>query len=305
MPKKPPAPDGKPATPKPKKIKASLFDAGSIPREVFAASKNLEAALGLPVWFLVQSGERYVDDLSAPVLTRFRSVRGSFTGPIALVIDSPGGSADVAYRLAKLLRDHCGGFVAVVPRYAKSAATLLCLGADEIIMSEDAELGPLDVQVFEADREGWESALDEVQSLDRLNAFALEAVDRHMTLLLGRSGMKIRTLLPEVHAFVGAMIRPLFEKLDTVHYTRMSRLLKVAEEYASRLLTRKYKEEEAKKIARHLVHNYPEHGFVIDHEEANSFGLQAKKATGAMADALVAIASNLTHSPIVGQLEEV
>lgn len=119
MPKKPPAPDGKPATPKPKKIKASLFDAGSIPREVFAASKNLEAALGLPVWFLVQSGERYVDDLSAPVLTRFRSVRGSFTGPIALVIDSPGGSADVAYRLAKLLRDHCGGFVAVVPRYAK------------------------------------------------------------------------------------------------------------------------------------------------------------------------------------------
>jgi ClpP class serine protease len=33
-----------------------------------------------------------------------------------------------------LLKRHCGGFVAVVPRYAKSAATLLALGADEIIL---------------------------------------------------------------------------------------------------------------------------------------------------------------------------
>lgn len=53
---------------------------------------------------------------------------------IALVIESPGGSAKSAFQLAMLLKRHCGGFVAVVPRYAKSAATLLALGADEIIL---------------------------------------------------------------------------------------------------------------------------------------------------------------------------
>jgi len=81
---------------------------------------------------------------------------------IALVIDSAGGKANAAYELATLLRRHCGGFVAVVPRRAKSAATLLALGADKIFMNENAELGPLDVQIWDPDREESLSGLDEV-----------------------------------------------------------------------------------------------------------------------------------------------
>ncbi len=49
-----------------------------------------------------------------------------------LVIDSGGGYAQAAFQIANLFRRHAGGFTAVVPRYAKSAATLLTLGADEI-----------------------------------------------------------------------------------------------------------------------------------------------------------------------------
>jgi hypothetical protein len=56
----------------------------------------------------------------------------------ALVIATPGGSAKSAFQLAMLLKRHCGGFVAVVPRYAKSAATLLALGADEIILGSNS-----------------------------------------------------------------------------------------------------------------------------------------------------------------------
>jgi membrane-bound ClpP family serine protease len=117
---------------------------------------------------------------------------------IALLIDSPGGQAEASYELATLLQRHCGGFVAVIPRRAKSAATLLTLGADEIIMNTHAELGPLDVQLYDADREEAFSGLDEVQSLERLEAFAMGCVDRLMLLLLQRTRKKTKTLLPNL-----------------------------------------------------------------------------------------------------------
>jgi len=47
-----------------------------------------------------------------------------------------------------------------VPRYAKSAATLLALGADRILLGKFAEIGPLDAQFDDPEREYRLSALD-------------------------------------------------------------------------------------------------------------------------------------------------
>ena len=219
------------------------------------------------------------------------------------LVDSPGGDAKAAYQLAMLLKRRCGQFVAIVPRYAKSAATLLCLGAKEILMSGDAELGPLDIQIMEIDREERVSALDEVQSLDRLSAFAQQAVDRQMQLLMNRSGMKIRTLLPDVHSFVSNMVRPLFEKIDIVHYTQMSRLLKVAEGYAHRLLAPNYPPDVALFIARHLVHSYPEHGFLIAADEAKQIGLNVIDPSAELSNLMDQLVPHLSGMAAVGLLE--
>jgi hypothetical protein len=70
------------------------------------------------------------------------------------------------------------------------------------------------------------------------------------------------------------MTRPMFENIDVVHYTQMARILKVAEDYAVRLLRPKYSPKTAEGIARDLVQKYPEHGFVINAEEAESLGLK-------------------------------
>ncbi|MFZ0667158.1 MAG: hypothetical protein WAM97_15510 [Acidimicrobiales bacterium] len=110
-----------------------------------------------------------------------------------------------------------------------------------------------------------------IQALERLNAAALEQFDQAMFMLLPRTGKKIETLLPHAMKFATDMARPLLEKIDTVHYTQQSRLLKVAEDYATRLLRPKYESEQADEIARRLVNHYPEHGFVIDRNEAATF----------------------------------
>jgi len=72
--------------------------------------------------------------------------------PIAdldLVVVSPGGDGTAAESLLDLCRKYCRGVLrVVVPLYAKSAATLLALGADEIVMGETSELGPIDAQVM-------------------------------------------------------------------------------------------------------------------------------------------------------------
>lgn len=56
----------------------------------------------------------------------------------------------------------------------------------------------------------------------------------------------------------------------------MSRLLKVGEEYARRLLTHRLGEGKATDVASRLVETYPEHGFIIDEDEARSLGLKPK-----------------------------
>ncbi len=223
---------------------------------------------------------------------------------IAVLLHSRGGSAKCAYLIAKTLNVCCNEFAAVVPAYAKSAATLLSLGATSIIMSEHAELGPLDAQFWETEREEFISALDEVQSLERLHAFSLEAIDRTMLLLLGRTGKKTETLLPPILRYVAELMRPLFEKIDTVHYTQMSRALKVAEEYAIRLLGNRYPTDKASDIARQLVHGYPEHGFIIDIGEAKSIGLDVQPACPELEAIMDRIRPHLGRVAAVGYLKE-
>lgn len=73
-----------------------------------------------------------------------------------LMIHSGGGDIDAAEKLIELVRRRVGtGHLRViVPDYAKSAATLMVLGADSILMSDTSELGPIDPQVVLADGNG-------------------------------------------------------------------------------------------------------------------------------------------------------
>jgi len=67
----------------------------------------------------------------------------------ALVINSPGGDGLAAERIINVCRN-CSGtgeYWAIVPGKAKSAATMICLGASKILMSGTSELGPIDPQI--------------------------------------------------------------------------------------------------------------------------------------------------------------
>lgn len=290
---------------------ASIFPgaATSLPEPLVAAVRQLEDLLQEPIWLILQGrhdGSPWVN-LEDQVRVAFLRSRAHLRkcNRVGLIIDSPGGQASSAYQLAMMLRRHCGGFDAIVPRSAKSAATLLSLGGARFFMGSDAEIGPLDVQLMDPDREDWGSALDEVQALERLHAAALEQFDQAMLLLIQRTPKKLETLLPHAMKFATDMARPLLEKIDTVHYTQQSRLLKVAWDYAVRLLQPKYPAERAEGIASRLVNNYPEHGFVIDRDEAASF-LDVEEADPSVQSAIDEIEEFLTSNKLnaIGRVVE-
>jgi hypothetical protein len=64
-----------------------------------------------------------------------------------LFLCSNGGSGTVPWRLVSLFREFARSFNVLLPYRAYSAATLLALGADEIVMHPFAELGPIDPTV--------------------------------------------------------------------------------------------------------------------------------------------------------------
>ena len=273
----------KPTTSSPKKYATSLsIDSRSkteLKPELAEALLGLEKTLKMPMWLLVQDGRQH--DLCPHIEEVFFRARHDLPAgkPIALFLESPGGSASAAYAIAKLIQKHCGSFVVVVAQWAKSAATLLSLGASQIIIAEHAQLGPLDVQLDDPDREKTTSALDETQALERLHAAALEALDQTVLLLARRTGKRIESILPHAMRFASDLMRPLLEKVDVVQYTNKQRTLKVAEEYAVRLLAGRFPMDQAKAMARHLVEKYPEHGFMIDFDEARGIGLSVKEPT--------------------------
>ncbi len=65
-----------------------------------------------------------------------------------LILHSPGGDGAVVETVVSLCRTHCKKFRVIVPTEAKSAATMIALGADEIVMGPPSELGPIDAQIM-------------------------------------------------------------------------------------------------------------------------------------------------------------
>lgn len=74
-------------------------------------------------------------------------IRNIKSKDIDVFIHSPGGSAEATESIVKMLRDKFEKIRFIVTGTAKSAATMLVLSGDSILMDAASELGPIDPQV--------------------------------------------------------------------------------------------------------------------------------------------------------------
>ena len=162
---------------------------------------------------------------------------------VLLFLLSPGGNIENAYQISNLCKSYSKNkFVVAVPRNAKSAATLISLGADEIHMGPLSQLGPIDPQLGGLPALGVTQALQSIASLSERYPGSSDMFARYLRMAL---------------------------TVEQIGYCE--RISESAEQYAERLLLKKKSiSKDIKEISHTLVHEYKHHGFVIDTDEAKA-----------------------------------
>ena len=202
--------------------------------------------------------------------------RGKKRKNALLVLDTPGGSAEVAYRVGRAVQrtyktkvddSNRGQFFIYVDDICKSAGTILSLAADRIIMSQFGELGPIDVQLRKDDEIGERtSGLTPHQALETLQVKSGSHFQRFFRQLRFGSELGFSTKLSAdiaAQMTVGLM-SSVYGQIDPTRLGEVERHVRISSEYGDRLATQNVK---SNTIAR-LAASYPSHEFVIDRTEA-------------------------------------
>ncbi|MGD6851868.1 MAG: SDH family Clp fold serine proteinase [Candidatus Bathyarchaeia archaeon] len=129
------------------KVREEQFQIHSTRKQLY---RKLEKLLGMPVisYFTSFRYPVMLEDSDAEMLEALLQACDVSKG-FGLIINSPGGIGLAAERIINVCKSYSGTgeFTALVPSKAKSAATMVCLGASKIIMGKTSELGPVDPQI--------------------------------------------------------------------------------------------------------------------------------------------------------------
>lgn len=200
-------------------------------------------------------------------------------GKLDVFIDSGGGDIDAAYNIATLLQGVASQKLTfIIPRWAKSAATLLVAAGDEILMTDIAELGPLDPQITEINP--MESRYETFSPLHLENTLSL-----------------IRKEFSDGNK---ELANKLIERLQfPLTLGSFLKSLEVGERYVKQLLlARMFKEmneSEAEKksseIAKRLSTDYADHGYCVKATEGKKMGLKIQNIDDGQIDLIMEIYS--------------
>lgn len=128
----------------------------ALERSRYSFLRNLEKSRGTRFITLIHRQEaislfglpisRYIDiEDSEQVLRAIRFTPDDM--PIDIILHTPGGLLLATEQIALALSKHPAKVTVFVPHYAMSGGTMIALAADEIVMDENAILGPVDPQV--------------------------------------------------------------------------------------------------------------------------------------------------------------
>ena len=188
---------------------------------------------------------------------------------LLLILVTNGGDADAAYRLAVLLQNQYDNVRCFVTGICKSAGTLVAIGAHELVVSDQGELGPLDVQLYKEDEIGeTRSGLTVLSALDTLHQQASKAFEYFMLSIKFRRGGYIttRTAMQLAATLTGKLMEPIYGHIDAMHVGEAGRYLSIAKKYG-KLLNRKSGNLQEGTLNK-LTNEYPVHSFVIDRQQA-------------------------------------
>jgi Serine dehydrogenase proteinase len=213
---------------------------------------------------------------------RFGFPKSSPEETISVLLDSTGGPLDSAFRTVLFLSRYARTLNVYVPRKAKSASTLIAVGANTIFMSPFGELGPLDTQIRDPrNPTDYISALDCYQSVDYVREFGFSTLSQALKQLAAvtQGKLLLTDSLNAAAQFAIGAITPMLSQTRSLDFGAWGRSLKMGERYAQILISRasEVDQSRAERIASRLVYGYTHHMFPIDITEARDMGLKPQE----------------------------
>lgn len=183
---------------------------------------------------------------------------------ISLILHTRGGNTSAAWQLVNLLHTFCDELEVIIPTKAMSAGTLISLGADKIVMTKQAALGPIDPSLTHplSPQMPTNPALRVPVSVEEVRGYLDAASDL---------GIKGGSQLAELLVDLSNKVHPLV--LGQIFRSRSQiRFL------ASKLVKRQVPDaEKSKKLIDFLCAESGSHDYTINRREAADLGLKIDK----------------------------
>jgi len=222
--------------------------------------RRLEEVSGLTVVPILFGTSRYIN--ARAIDSAYSALRGlGLMDRLGVVLFSGGGDIDEAYLLATYLQGIAREkLVVYVPRYAKSAATLLALAGDEVIMLPVAELGPVDPVIYDH-RTGRYVPLQSI--LEILNLLSRGEISKDV-------------------------VNAILERLPVIELGDYKRAVEHNAELCARVLASRMMRDDpgrAREVAERLV-SFKQHSAAITVRDSREMGLRVREAEGEEAECL-------------------
>lgn len=180
---------------------------------------------------------------------------------IDLFLYSAGGDTLVPWRLVSMIREHCEQFSVLVPYKAHSAATMIALGADEIVMSDLSEISPIDpstANIF--------NPPDPTNPQGRI-PISVEDVIAYFDLAKNKFGIKSDEDLTKVFVqFVEA--NPEIHPLALGNVNRIHNLIRLIAKRLLKSHNKPMRDEEIEKVVEYFTEKLYSHQYFIGRGEA-------------------------------------
>lgn len=189
------------------------------------------------------------------------------TRKISLLLYTRGGDTLAAWSIVNLIRQFCDEFEVIIPSKAHSAGTLISIGANKLLMTKQATLGPIDPSV--------NNALNPQVPGAGVNAkvpVSVEAVNGFLELAKDELGIKDEASLSLIFNKLADMVHPLV--LGQV-YRAKTQIQMLAERLLKTQIT---DEDNLKRIISFLCSESGSHDYTINRREARDYlGLNIDK----------------------------
>lgn len=190
---------------------------------------------------------------------------------ISLYLYTRGGDTSAARNIVNLLRMYCDNLQVIVPHKAHSSGTIISLGADEIVMSKQATLGPIDPSLH--------TPLNPQLPGGGFYPVGVEAVKGYLDFARNELGINEQSALTSIFEKLTEYVHPLV--LGEV-YRSKAQIKMMAEQLLVNQVT---DQEKIKRIIDFLCSESGSHDYTINRREAkNDLGLSVVKPTAEQYD---------------------